>query len=154
MQDASPKPDSSQSPAANWAETAPTSCWQHLHHVPTSSLLHKIKHAEKIEIPLKLKKKKKPTLWLQTDVGSSREAPCQEQRAKGSSVARKKGRGREEAVLDAPRRHDPLPLRVCQKQPFPSLRFGQADPSRFKETSQFVSFPFGACQFVTDCRNP
>lgn len=153
MQDVSPKPDSSQSPAANWAETAPTSCWQHLHHVPTSSLLHKIKHAEKIEIPLKLKKKK-------TSPAADR---CWQFSGGFVPRAAREGqqRGQEEGLWQGggcagrPPLPRPTSPPCLPKAALPFLAFwaSKIHPA-FKETSQFVPFPFGACQFVTDCRNP
>lgn len=101
-----------------------------------------------------IKKKKKRPLWLQADAGSYGEAPCQEQRAKGSSVARRKGCGREGAVLNGPCHHHPIPPRLPGAAlPSLAVQASKIHPA-FKETRQFVPLPFGACQFVTDCRNP
>lgn len=64
---------------------------------------------------------------------------------RGSSVARNRGCGREEAVPNGPRRCQPCPSPpspVFREQPTLPLQFpaSKLRPA-FKETSQFVSFP-------------
>lgn len=59
-----------------------------------------------------------------------------------------------EVELNGPPTTTPFPPTFTMSSPSSPCISGKRDPSCFKETSRFVPFPRGACQFVTDCRNP